>query len=221
MGELKKLKIVAYEDNAFSTPTGNEFSMMVNPGTYEQKKGVRYNKDDAMEGGNNPTYQGYEDENVSFEFLLDATGVIPGAENKDLPAIIADLEKTAYTYVGTAHESPYIKVIWGTLDYQGRIKEMKVTYTFFSPDGKPLRAKVKLELIQYVDITTQEKEKNKSSPDLTHLVTVKAGDTLPNLCQKIYKSMMYCSEVARVNGLSGYRYLEPGTELFFPPLTNG
>jgi nucleoid-associated protein YgaU len=58
----------------------------------------------------------------------------------------------------------------------------------------------------------------KSSPDLSHLVTVKAGDTLPLLCCNIYGSSVYYLEVARVNGLAHFRDLAPGMQLLFPPL---
>lgn len=220
MGQLTKLKIVAYQDKNLSSATGNEFTMMLNPTSYEQKKGISYNMDESMEGGNHPTYHGYKDENLAFEFQVDTTGVISGTEKRELPDIIKELENTIYAYVGTAHEPPYLKVEWGTLNFQGRINNMQVNYIFFSPEGKPLRAKIKLEFVRYVDIATQEKEKNKSSPDLSHIITVTSGDTLPALCQRIYNSTMYCQEVARINGLTGFRYIEPGTELLFPPLTN-
>jgi nucleoid-associated protein YgaU len=65
-----------------------------------------------------------------------------------------------------------------------------------------------------------EKKKAASSPDLTHLITVKAGDTLPLLCDRIYRDSGYYMEVARINGLSSFRNLQPGTTLKFPPLAN-
>ncbi len=219
MGGLKKMEIVAYKDNTFSQTTGNKFTLMVNPSKFSQKKTIRYSADEALDGGNNPAYKGYGDGKLNFEFMLDATGAIAGAGDKDLPDLLKELEKTVYSYVGDVHEPPYIKIIWGTLDYQGRAGNLEVEYTFFSPEGKPLRANVKLELLQYIDKKTQEKLKKKSSPDLSHLITVKAGDTLPTLCQEVYGSTAYCAEVARINGLTGLRNIAPGTELFFPPLS--
>lgn len=221
---LKKLKIVGYEDKAFSTKTGNSFTMMVNPANYDEKKKIRYSKDDAIDGGNMPSYLGYQDETLTLDFVIDATGVLTkaGDENfgKSIPEMIEKIEKTVYVYVGNAHEPPYLQVEWGTLNFQGRLKDMSVKLVMFAPDGMPIRAKVNMTLVKYVEEATQKRLKNKSSPDLSHLVTVKAGDTLPGLCLQIYKSAMYCTDVARVNGLSGFRQLEPGMQLLFPPLTN-
>ncbi len=57
-----------------------------------------------------------------------------------------------------------------------------------------------------------------SSPDLTHVRTVQAGDTLPLLCTSIYGSARHYLLVARHNGLDDFRQLQPGQQLQFPPL---
>lgn len=221
---LKKLKIVGYEDRAFSKTSGNSFTMMVNPADYDEKKEIRYNKDEAMDGGNIPTYQGYQDETLVLDFMIDATGVLTKAGDanfgKTIPELLADIEETVYKYVGDTHEPPYLKVEWGTLNFEGRLKSMDVKYVMFAPSGLPVRAKVNMTFLKYVDEATQQRQKSKSSPDLSHLVTVKAGDTLPQLCRRIYKSAVYCTDIARINELDGFRRLEPGIQLLFPPLTN-
>ena len=61
-------------------------------------------------------------------------------------------------------------------------------------------------------------EKNKQSPDMTHFVEVKAGDTLPLMCFRIYNDASYYLEVAKANGLSSFRRLKMGSFLYFPPL---
>lgn len=227
MAGLKKLEIIAYEDKGFSSKTGNTFTVMVNPGNYDENKQIEYDEKKAMDGGNMPAYKGYKDEDLKFEFTLDTTGALidwmnvpSDDELKPLSETIKKLENTVYTYVGDAHEPPYLSVAWGTLNYKGRLKSMNVNYQLFNTEGEPLRAKITLNMLKYIDEATQSRLKNKSSPDLSHLVTVKDGDTLPALCQRIYKNAAYCAEVARVNGLTGFRQLTPGTQLLFPPLSN-
>jgi nucleoid-associated protein YgaU len=56
------------------------------------------------------------------------------------------------------------------------------------------------------------------SADLTHVRLVKAGDTLPALCERIYGEPRMYAEVARANGLDNFRDLRPGMQLRFPPL---
>lgn len=227
MAGLKKLEIIAYKDKTFATETGNSFTMMVNPSDYAENKVIEYDEKKVADGGNTPAYKGYKDEDIKFEFCLDTTGVLidrmgkPTAEDlRPLSATIKILETTVYTYVGDTHEPPYLNIAWGTLNYLGRLKSMNINYQLFNSAGEPLRAKITLTLLKYIDEATQLRLKGKSSPDLSHLITVKDGDTLPALCQRVYKNTTYCAEVARVNGLTGFRSLKPGTQLLFPPLAS-
>ena len=56
------------------------------------------------------------------------------------------------------------------------------------------------------------------SPNRTHVVRVRAGDTLPLLCQRIYGNPGYYLQVARFNHLVDFPQLKPGQILTFPPL---
>ena len=49
-------------------------------------------------------------------------------------------------------------------------------------------------------------------------VTVNAGDRIDLLCQRIYGDAGYYPQVARVNNITNFRELEPGTTLHFPPV---
>lgn len=225
-GEVVKLTITSYKDEGFGSQNGS-FEMMLNPKDYTCTKGIRYNKEEIIDGGNIPIYQGYDNDNLKFEFTLDATGALSQDptikakwQGKSLPTVLEGLEKAVYTYIGDTHQPPFLKIEWGTLSFAGRLDKMETKYLHFSAEGEPMRAQVTLEVIAFTNWKSQCKQKNKSSPDLTHLVTVKAGDTLPLLCEKIYQNAAYCSEVARVNNLNSLRHIELGTQLLFPPLSN-
>lgn len=227
MPGLKKLEIIAFKDETFSSKTGNQFKMMVNPANYDENKVIAYEEVKMPDGGNTPTYRAYQDEVFKIEFYLDNTGTFINwmdykgpTVKQPLSEIIKNLEETVYTYIGDVHQPPFLNVTWGTLNYKGRLKELTTKYEMFSSEGEPVRAKVSMEILKFVDQKTKNILQNKSSPDLSHLVTVKAGDTLPTLCRRIYKSEAYCMEVARINGLTGFRHLEPGIRLLFPPLSN-
>nr|WP_302831668.1 hypothetical protein [uncultured Bacteroides sp.] len=227
MPGLKKLEIVGYKDGDFSQKSGNVFSMMVNPANYDESKAISYSRGKSRNHKGAPAFNSYQESNIKIEFTLDNTGAFvnwmeyTGAVKKEpLSDIIQKLEKTVYTYIGDKHEPPYLKIIWGTLNFNGRLKNLTTNYLLFSSEGEPLRAKVILEIIKYVAPKKQEKQDNSSSPDLSHLVMVKDGDTLPALCRRIYENEAYCVEVARINGLTEFRHLEPGIRLLFPPLSN-
>ena len=122
-------------------------------------------------------------------------------------------------YKGSEHQPPVIEVCWGShLLEQARMKSLDIDYTLFKPNGDPLRAKLNISFIAYKSTTEILKEASLESPDLTHLVVVKAGDTLPMLCYRIYKDCSYYLAVARLNQLTNFRSLTPGQVLRFPPL---
>lgn len=223
MGALKKLVITAYEDYQFNKATGKSFTTMINPSEYTIKKGINYNDKKAMNKGNIPSFKNYDKEDLDFEFVLDRTGAASILDEdlfSDLPTVIKKMEGTVYTYVGEAHQPPFLLISWGSLNFMGRLKSLSIKYVLFRWDGLPLRAKITISLLKYTDEKSQQLLMNMSSPDLSHIVVFRAGDTLPALCQRVYNSTAYCMEIARINGLTGFRNIEAGVELLFPPLSN-
>lgn len=128
----------------------------------------------------------------------------------------------AFRYEGEIHRPSYLRVQWGDLwggkGFDCRLVSADVTYTRFGRDGKPLRATLSVVLKSDATWEAQLRQNNPSSPDLTHGHLVQAGDTLPLLAERVYGSASHALFLARENGLDDLRFLEPGTELAFPPL---
>ncbi len=201
------------------------FEAMINPAGYEHTYQLCYSKKRALgQPGTETKYSASKPEKIVLkELILDATGVVrSGLLGIDDPIPVKDqiesLKKVVYDYVGTEHEAPIVQLKWGSFIFYGRIESLKFDYTLFKPSGEPLRAKVTLTFIEYQSSEEISKEAAQSSPDLTHLVEVKAGDTLPLLCYRIYRDSAYYPEVARINNLTHFRDLRPGIKLRFPPL---
>lgn len=197
------------------------FEALINPSGYGHDFAIKYAKNQTLgQAGNEAKFHASQPQKLSLkELVLDGTGVIPGTK-KTVKEQVQNLRNTIYSYVGSKHETPIVQIVWGSLIFYGRAEGMKFDYTLFKPNGEPLRAKITLDFVEYVSSGEMEKKKAASSPDLTHLVTVKAGDTLPLLCDRIYRDSGYYMEVARINGLNSFRNLQPGTTLKFPPLAN-
>jgi nucleoid-associated protein YgaU len=92
-----------------------------------------------------------------------------------------------------------------------------VKYTAFNRDGSPLHAELSAVFVEDLDPKKKASADRLSSPDLTHMRVVRAGDSLPLLCIEIYGSASHYLRVAEVNALDDFRVLEPGTSLYFPP----
>jgi phage tail protein X len=122
-------------------------------------------------------------------------------------------------YKGDAHEPRHFKLVWGENSiFKGRVTEVDITYKLFNADGTPIRATAKVTFKSSIEEEKRAAKEDKQSPDLTQLVTVKAGETLPLLCYRIYGGPQYYLQVAARNGLSNFRALKPGMSLTFPPI---
>ncbi|MGM0496627.1 MAG: CIS tube protein [Bacteroidota bacterium] len=231
---MNHLTIIGYEvgEDGPSSKKTDTFEAQVNPASIQTKYAVNYDKgEDDGEGAAiipERKFTGCSSQQVSFELLLDGTGAL--SDNQTSIVRVKDqvelFKKTCYYYVGGVHEVPYVKIKWGDISFfkynnqvfYGRIKNFDVNYTLFSSEGVPLRAKINATFIGTVDPGTEAAMKDKQSPDLTHVVTVKAGDNLPMLCEEIYGRRQMFHEVAKVNNLISFRDIKPGTELVFPPI---
>ena len=102
--------------------------------------------------------------------------------------------------------------------FKGALTEMNIEFKLFKPDGTPIRAVAKAKFTGFVEDDLRAAKENNKSPDLTHLRTVKEGDTLPLMSFRIYGDSKYYLEVAKVNNIINFRKLKTGQEIFFPPL---
>ena len=134
--------------------------------------------------------------------------------------MIKKLKSIVYDYNGKNHEPSVVDILWGDLKVQGRLLSMETKFALFDKEGHPIRAEVNLSFALFKTFKDLQAEANKNSPDLTHVIEVKAGDTLPNLCNRVYNDPSYYMQVARVNKLSGFCRLVPGMRLVFPPLVD-
>lgn len=219
---LSKLTIVGYSDDKFSSQNGDAFVVMINPSSYDHSFSITYSEEDSPgKAAKTTKFKSVGPESVSVNFLLDDTGAVPRNEEnkgKTVDTMITELKDVVYKYYGESHEPNYVMLKWGTLLFKCRLESLKVEYQMFKPDGVPLRAKVTMSFKGYVDPTTEAQSANRSSPDLTHIVTVEEGDNLPYLCNKIYKQSKYYLQVAELNGLTDVRNLKVGSKLIFPPI---
>lgn len=216
---LEKLIIEPFSDDAYSTSAGDAFTVMVNPDEYSRSFGVKYAKQQGSGSSAAPMkYARTEPESITLTFFLDGTGALASDTATDVSTALSSFEAAAYEYNGDIHSPNYLKISWGALIFKGRLEKYTVSYTLFKPDGTPLRAKVKATFKESLSPSTIAKQEGDTSPDLTHIHTVVAGDSLPLLCKKIYNDQTAYLQVAQYNKLNKFRDLEPGSKLFFPPI---
>ena len=224
-GKLEKMLILAFETSQDAESGGtmeakDSFEALINPETYTLEYKVK--TADGQGQGTSGAQAKFEytlPEQLTFEFLFDNTGIIDGKPKKDgIFAEVNRFRELLTKYQGSSHEPYHLKLVWGNLIFKGRAIELSITYKLFNPDGQPIRAVAKAKFKGSIEEKKRVAKENKSSADLYHRRTVKAGETLPWLCYRIYGDPKYYLEVAKANGLRNFRFLPPGTDLFFPPL---
>ncbi|HEY0406172.1 MAG TPA: hypothetical protein VGC89_10615 [Pyrinomonadaceae bacterium] len=227
---LEKMTITAYEDSKFKKKVSsvplNPMQVFINPDKYTHSYNIDYKNRQAQgSNGPSPIFNKYMSDTVNFELVFDGTGVVPNAipgtppqSGDTVEKQIGNLRSLVFTFNGNIHRPNFLALTWGTLLFKCVLKTLNLNYTLFMPDGKPLRARATAHFLGFNDEVELALQAQKTSPDLTHIRMVKAGDTLPLMCFDIYGSSLYYTQVAEFNHLNDFRNLVPGTQLVFPPL---
>lgn len=220
-GKLKISTCTVDTAGKISVDGDKSFEVILNPSDYSHSFAIDYCTKGAIgQSGSDAKFSGAKPEEIKFSLLLDGTGVVGGPA--DLLTSVKDqlkkLNSVVYQYDGDKHEPSHVRVLWGSQIFYGRLESMAVENTLFKPSGAPLRAKLELKFSGFMSKEEQALRANKSSPDMSHLIEVKAGDTLPLLCYRVYKDSSYYPEVARVNNITNFRDIKAGSKLHFPPL---
>jgi hypothetical protein len=216
-GTLEKLLIKAFDKPDYSGQPIGEFSAYVNPNEITLSYEIEYDR--AQGAGTNNSRMNFKKlkpGEMSLAFFIDGTGA--NGNQIDVQKKIEEFQVVT-GYTGNIHRTNYLKVTWGKLQVKRCVlKSASIAYKLFKPDGIPLRAVITANFTDNSDDQTRVALAQDQSPDLTHVRLVKAGDTLPSLCDRIYGDPNYYLEVARANRIDNFRNLTPGSKLFFPPL---
>jgi nucleoid-associated protein YgaU len=228
-GELTKVEIRAFKDKAYAQEIGR-FVLPINPEQFSQTFKIEHNEEQPQGSqGNDPEFTFTPPEDLKLDFTFDATGVVPikgeaGQFHRDVTQKVQDLLQLIYVMNPDTHKPNFLRLLWGDFSFGNSsgfnclLKDLQINYTLFSPEGKPLRAKLSATFMRYVEPELRVREEGKNSPDVTHLRKVKAGDTLPLMTYDIYRDPTYYLQVAKVNGLVNFRRLKNNQDLRFPPL---
>ncbi|MCD0465060.1 hypothetical protein [Flavobacterium sp. ENC] len=220
MAGLELMKITGYTDEEFQNKfAGNPYAFMINPESIKVQKSIEYNEQQAPATSSaSQKYKSTPSDKLSFEIVIDCTGVVD-AKRVDMAKEITALETIIYTYNGKIHRPNFVKVQWGqNITFNGVLDSIDISYTLFKPDGSPLRAKISLSFSQYISPKTVTMIDSPESPDLTHIVTVSDGMSLPQLCLQTWNDDSLYVQVAQYNKLNKFRNLSGIDKLIFPPV---
>jgi hypothetical protein len=225
--KLQKLKITSY-DKPNRRTSGTPFEVMFNPNSISVRHANKFSKLQGINTkGRTPQYSYTCSDEIKLDIVLDGTGVTDYGlvklfgKTKTVAEQILQFMEMCFYMDGGIHEPKFLKIQWGEgvlKDFDCRLQSVDIEYTLFDKSGASLHAVLKTSFIQDVDPVKRPILEGKNSPDLSHVRTVKSGDTLPLLCKEIYGSSQYYLRLAQINKLDDFRNLTPGQEIIFPPL---
>jgi len=223
-GKLEKMLILAFSDSEKAENGGIKeadsfFEALINPESYSLQYKLKFSGGKQGQGtsGTQLKYEYTEPEEITFDFLFDNTGIIDGKPRANISDDLKKFKDVLIAYKGDSHEPRHFKLVWGKNSiFKGRVTEVSINYKMFKPDGTPIRATATVKFKSSIEDQKRAAKENKSSPDLTHIRQVKAGDTLPLMCFNIYGDPRYYLQVAAANGINNFRQLTPGTQITFP-----
>lgn len=212
---LSKLQILAYSDNELRAKVGS-YTLQINPKSLSHSHSSSFAPATGTDAaGTILKFHTQNPEEMSFDFVIDATGVVPGV--RDVGAEIDKFRTVAYTFHGENHSPNYLKIIWGGLAFSCVLTSLKVAYQLFAPSGAPLRAQLSVAFRQHQTPEDLTRRGDKKSADLTHAETVTAGLNLPLMAYRVYDRPDLYAQVARANDLNDLVHLTVGHTLNFPP----
>lgn len=221
MSKLVKLEIRAYPDADFKKQTGKVFKAQFNPAEISlnwSSKEMKIDEIESTAGKKIPVkVTDFSDVTSNFKLIFDNT---MSSDKTPILRKVGEFRKACVKINPEAHAPNFVKLNWGEFALKCQLTALSVNFTLFSPEGIPLRAELSCEFKRYVKLASKFKDEDNNSPDMTRVITIKEGDSLPLLCHEHYGSTKYYLQVAKSNSLISPLNLEIGQQIVLPPLVD-
>lgn len=175
-------------------------------------------------------------EKLSFDALVDTSDTL-----EDVRTAFVNPIRALLNIDPELHAPPVVKLVWGTPwatpgqgaeesarqrppmgekvnEFLGVLESLNVTYTLFTPEGVPLRAKLAIALKEWTTVDDQASLFKKNSPDVEKSYAVRRGDTLSRIAELSYGDPRHWRRIALANRIADPRRLEVGVVLTIPRL---
>jgi nucleoid-associated protein YgaU len=188
----------------FSVTKANSWTSKAAPGTSAAK----------------PTFGGGSPRELTLQLLFDATLLTPKVSVKDITTKLFVAMNASKNEGGTKTKSrpPTMTFRWGGFAFEGVAKTLTIQYQMFRADGEPIRADVKLTLMQWdVDAVPGQNPTTRSNGALgAHIV--RDGDSLHSIAYRVYGDPTRWRAIAEANGIDDPLRLRSGRALSVPSL---
>jgi len=194
-----------------------------NPDSISFSKSAAWKEKRTQTGkdGPNQQYEGADPINLSFDVLLDATGPGGGDVSAAVNLMASWTNPTEKSLSTPRPEAPELVFSWGQFkigqagDFSCHLKSITVSYTMFRPNGVPIRAKVKVQLVSKRTINwRQNPTSGGTRPHRRHVL--QRGDQLGVIASREYGDPGYWRQLADANGIDDPFRLPIGRQIILP-----
>jgi hypothetical protein len=159
---------------------------------------------------------------LSVQLWFDVTGELP--QGKEGETDVRQLTKEVVYFItpkeapddATKLIPPGIRFLWGTFMFDGIVESMEESLEFFSPEGKPLRSSVTINLTQQsIQFAFNEAANARSgssalpAPGTQPFTPAAAGSNVQNMAARSGQANNW-QAIAQANGIENPRLLQPG-----------
>ena len=214
-------------------PGGKEVTVQFNPESLKvafanQIKTPEGSSGDQKNGSPARQFVGAGTTKLTLQLWFDVTAELP--DSKKGVADVRELTKDVTHFItpkeekgkggkgkkGPAYLPPGVRFLWGSFQFDGLMESLEESLEFFSPDGRPLRASMTLNLSQQ-KIVFQIRPvtaPNLPTPGTRPLTTAPQGDSAQQVAARQGQGDDW-QNMAAANGIENPRFLEPGQLLDF------
>lgn len=219
---IDKVIIQGYKDAELTGTPVSTFKLPVNPENLARTFKVQ--RDETQASGTQQNAQKFkrtENEELKFDFTLDATNTIEGYlyQAKSITEQLDNFLDVVYKMNGEKREPNALKIIWGSeFVFECQMSSLNATYSLFDPTGLPLRAKLSVSFNSYMEAKKRVILEDKKQGALTSVVSKVVGERLADIVQKAYSDPNLFLQIAKINNIVNFRGLKETADLILPPI---
>lgn len=119
---------------------------------------------------------------------------------------------------GALHAPPIATFAWGKMTFRGVVESMQHTYTMFTEEGRPVRARLEITMRAVNEPGKDLRSAPRESPDRTKQRTLIGNMQLWHMAAQEYGDPARWREIAKANDIDNPKTVHPGRPLRVPAL---
>jgi hypothetical protein len=165
-----------------------------------------------------PQFLGAKGRTLTLTIVLDAVDAPRNDVRAAVDQLVAWTTATDESWQQYKTQPSLLRLHWGGYQYfPGFLSKVDTTYTLFSAEGKPVRAKVLLVMEEVPEVLAAQNPTSGGVPD-RRAVVMGGGDSLASLARREYGDPNLWRALAVANGIDDPMRVPAGAQLVVPPL---